>query len=186
MADSISWVATVATIIAASMTASNLGSRITGYGFCVFLVGSLAWLATGLMTGQPALVWTNVVLTILNIFGIWRWLGRQARIEEGASTAAAASEERAGENLFPISLLTSAPIESRAGDTLGSCIDAMAGCSGGGLRYVVASEGGVAGDGETLRRVPWDQATVRDGKLILSADRLGGFRQIEKDQWPSS
>ena len=31
-----SWVATVATIIAALMTASNLGARITGYGFIVF------------------------------------------------------------------------------------------------------------------------------------------------------
>ena len=81
MADSISWVATIATIIAASMTAANVGSRITGYGFAVFLVGSLCWLATGLMTDQPALTWTNFVLTILNIFGIWRWLGRQAKVE---------------------------------------------------------------------------------------------------------
>ena len=186
MADTISWVATVATIIAASMTASNLGSRITGYGFCVFLIGSLAWLATGLMTGQPALVWTNIVLTVLNIFGIWRWLGRQARIEEGASTAAAASEQRASETLFPISLLTSAPIESGAGKALGSCIDGMAGCSSGSLRYVVASEGGVAGVGETLRRVPWDEATVQGGKFIIGADRLSGFQQIEKDQWPAS
>ncbi len=53
MADFIPWVATVATIIAASMTAANLGTRITGYGFAVFLVGSLAWLAAGLMT-RPA------------------------------------------------------------------------------------------------------------------------------------
>ena len=45
MADTVSWIATVATVIAASMTAANLGSRVTGYGFCVFLVGSLAWLA---------------------------------------------------------------------------------------------------------------------------------------------
>ena len=52
MADIISWVATIATIIAASMTAANLGARITGYGFCLFLVGSLAWLATGLITHQ--------------------------------------------------------------------------------------------------------------------------------------
>ena len=44
MADIISWVATIATIVAASMTAANLGSRITGYGFCVFLAGSIAWL----------------------------------------------------------------------------------------------------------------------------------------------
>ena len=77
MNEIISWTATVATIVAASMTASNLGSRVTGYGFAVFLVGSLCWLATGLLTGQPALAWTIVVLTILNIFGIWRWLGRQ-------------------------------------------------------------------------------------------------------------
>ena len=55
MAETISWVATIATVIAASMTAANLGSRITGYGFVVFLVGSLAWLTTGLLTGQPAL-----------------------------------------------------------------------------------------------------------------------------------
>ena len=47
MADIISWIATVATIIAALMTASNLGSRITGYGFGVFTVGSLSWLAIG-------------------------------------------------------------------------------------------------------------------------------------------
>src|SRR5205085_4210241 len=33
MADTITWVATIATIIAASMTAANLGSRITGYGY---------------------------------------------------------------------------------------------------------------------------------------------------------
>src|SRR5947209_12411375 len=93
MADTVSWIATIATIIAASMTAANLGARITGYGFCVFLVGSLAWLATGLLTGQSALTWTNVVLTVLNVFGIWRWLGRQAKVEEGARAAAEASEE---------------------------------------------------------------------------------------------
>ena len=33
-----------------------------------------------------------IILTVLNIFGIWRWLGRQSRVEEGARTAAQASE----------------------------------------------------------------------------------------------
>jgi len=185
MSESISWIATVATIIAASMTAANLGARITGYGFCVFLLGSLAWLATGIMTGQPALVWTNVVLTVLNVFGIWRWLGRQARIEDGASTAADASVRQRGENLFPVSLLLKAPVEDRSGNPLGTCVDAMAGCASGGLRYVVASQGGIAGVGETLHRLPWEQAIIDDGKLILSTDRLDGFQQIEKDQWPA-
>jgi len=47
MAETISWVATVATIIAASMTAANLGTRITGYGFVVFTIGALCWIAVG-------------------------------------------------------------------------------------------------------------------------------------------
>ena len=84
MADTISWAATIATIIAAFMTAANLGSRITGYGFAVFTLGALCWLAVGLMTNQPALLWTNVVLLILDVFGVWRWLGRQSKVEEGA------------------------------------------------------------------------------------------------------
>ena len=33
MTETISWVATATTIIAAFMTAANLGSRVTGYGF---------------------------------------------------------------------------------------------------------------------------------------------------------
>src|SRR5947209_10525151 len=134
LADTGSWIATIATIIAASMTAANLGSRITGYGFCVFLVGSLAWLATGLITHQPALTWTNVVLTVLNVFGIWRWLGRQTKVDEGARAAAEASEQTPGEALFPVSMLTHAPVSGADGD-LGHCIDAMAGCVSGRLSY---------------------------------------------------
>jgi hypothetical protein len=186
MADIISWVATVATIVAAFMTASNLGTRITGYGFCVFLVGSLSWLAVGVMTAQPALVWTNAVLTLLNIFGIWRWLGRQAKIEEGGSAAAEASARSPGESLFPISLLSSAPIEGRHGNVLGTCIDAMAGCSSGKLRYLVASEGGVAGVGETLRRLEWPQARIDADRINVDLDRNGfaTLERIERDQWP--
>jgi hypothetical protein len=52
MADLISWFATAATIIAALVTASNLGARITGYGFVIFLFGSIAWLVTGILSGQ--------------------------------------------------------------------------------------------------------------------------------------
>ncbi len=186
MADTISWIATVATIIAASMTAANLGSRITGYGFCVFLVGSLSWLATGLLTQQPALVWTNAVLTILNIFGIWRWLGRQARIEQGASSASEESEQWPGETLFPVSLLLKAPLEDGAGKTLGTCVDAMAGCTTGKLRYVVASQGGLAGLGETLRRVPWSAGTVESACLVTNLDEQSfeDLEIIEKDEWP--
>jgi membrane protein implicated in regulation of membrane protease activity len=186
MADSISWVATIATIVAASMTAANLGSRITGYGFAVFLVGSLAWLATGLLTEQPALVWTNAVLTVLNIFGIWRWLGRQTAVEEGARSASEASEAAPGETLFPVSLLSRAPVMAGSVE-LGRCIDAMAGCKSGRLSYVVVSQGGVAGVGETLRRLPWGRAHV-GGETVQAQLDPGAFERLEqlaRDEWPA-
>lgn len=112
MAEILPWIATVATIIGAFLTAANLGARVTGSGFAVFLAGSLAWLATGFLTGQPALTWTNAVLTLLNIFGIWRWLGRQASVEEGGKAAAEASAKTPGEALFPVSLLSRAVVRT--------------------------------------------------------------------------
>jgi membrane protein implicated in regulation of membrane protease activity len=187
MTDTISWIATAATIIAALMTASNLGARITGLGFAVFLIGSLCWAATGLMTGQPALTWTNGVLTLLNLFGMWRWLGRQVRVEEGATAAAEASEGTPGEALFPVSLLTRGPVEC-GGKHIGASVDAMAGRQSGRLAYVVVSEGGVAGVGETLRRLPWERTAVEADRLVarLSSQEFDGLDVLTKDDWPSS
>lgn len=186
MADLVSWIATVATVMAACMTATNLGARITGYGFGVFTIGSLSWLATGLLTGQPALIWTNAVLTILNIFGVWRWLGRQAQVEEGARTAAQASEETPGEALFPVSMLGRAPV--CCGTTqVGSCVDAMAGCRSGRLAYIVVSQGGVAGVGETLRRLSWRNAYVAGDTVVaeLDAEQFSALEELGKDEWPA-
>jgi hypothetical protein len=186
MENSLSWVATAATIIAASITASNLGSRITGYGFIVFTVGSIAWFGFGLMSGQPALVWTNAVLTFLNLFGIWRWLGRQATIEDGSAAAAKASRATPGEALFPVSLLARAKVRSQS-TSLGACVDAMAECASGGIAYVMVSEGGIAGAGETLRRLPWEGLRV-DGDEVVTQLDAAQFCQLEpvpKDQWPA-
>lgn len=186
MADMISWVATAATIVAACMTASNLGARITGYGFAVFTIGSLSWLAAGLLTDQPALVWTNVVLTFLNLFGVWRWLGRQAKVEEGARAASEASELTPGEALFPVSLLSRMAVVC-GGTQVGTCIDAMAGCCSGKLAYVVVSEGGVAGVGETLRRLPWRRAHVEREIVVasLAAEEFPRLEALTDDEWPA-
>ena len=186
MSETISWVATVATIIAASMTAANLGSRITGYGFVVFTFGALCWIAVGAWSHQPALLWTNVVLTVLDLFGVWRWLGRQRKVEEGARAASEASELTPGEALFPVSLLSRAPV--MIGSTeVGRCIDAMAGCSSGRLDYVVVSQGGVAGLGETLRRLPWSGASAEGETLLarLSASEFESLEELPRDQWPA-
>ena len=183
MAEIIQWVATAATVCAALVTASNLGARITGYGFGIFLIGSLAWIATALLTDQPALLWTNVVLTHLNIFGMWRWLGRQAKVEEGGATAARASHFTPGEELFPVSRLTRSEVHV-GGEKVGACVDAMVGASSGAVRYVVLSGGGVAGVGETLRRADWDWLEVKDETLVLDRDPAS-LPEIERERWPA-
>ena len=186
MENSLSWVATIATITAATVTASNLGTRITGYGFIIFTIGSIAWFSLGMITGQPALVWTNAALTFLNLFGIWRWLGRQSKVEEGAMAAAEASEATPGEALFPVSLLTRAKLSSGSTE-LATCVDAMAGCSSGRIAYLTVSEGGIAGAGETLRRLPWSNVRAEANRIITDMGERQ-FRELEaipKDQWPA-
>lgn len=185
MADTISWIATIATVLAAFMTASNLGSKITGLGFAVFAVGAICWIRVGVLSHEPALVWTNLVLTALDLFGTWRWLGRQARMEEGARTASEASEHSSGEALFPISLLSRAPVRSGTAE-LGHCIEAMAGCQSGRLDYLVVSEGGVAGVGERLRRLPWTDAHVEDKEVAVhfAPERFGHLEEFQRDKWP--
>ena len=182
-----SYVAPVATTIAALIVASNLGSRITGAGFIVFTIGSIAWALVGLATPQPDLLWQNVILTALNLFGVWRWLGWQRRIEEGAETAAEQSKARAGENLFPVSMLAKAPVISSEGDELGKSVDAMAGGNSGKLAYLVVSEGGVAGVGEKLRRLPWSGCSVEDEKVKtdLHQSRFCALEALEPGNWPA-
>ena len=181
-----SWVAPIATTIAALMTASNLGSRITGYGFVVFTIGSLAWLALGIATDQANLLWQNVILTATNLFGIWRWLGRQTRIEEGGVAAQERSQALASETLFPASLLSKAKLVGAGGAELGSSVDAMLGCESGRPFYLVIAEGGVAGVGETLRRVDWRDTRVEDDQLVttLDAARFASAERLNRDQWP--
>jgi len=187
MDQSLSWIATAATIVAASVTASNLGARITGYGFAIFTVGSVAWLSVGLGTGQPALVWTNAVLTFLNLFGVWRWLGRQARLEEGGIAAAKESREAPTETLFPVSVLTKGEVVDRDGQPVGRCVDAMAGCSSGRIAYVVVAEGGLAGVGESLRRLPWAGCKVNEGRLDapVAQAQFCALDQLAPDRWPA-
>lgn len=179
--------APVATTIAALIVASNLGARITGYGFVIFTVGSIAWAFLGYATGQGNLLWQNVVLSALNLFGIWRWLGWQARIEEGAEAASKESRREPGEDLFPVSLLAKAEVETADGRLAGHSIDAMAGCSKGHLHYLVVAQGGIGGVGESLRRVPWAGCHV-DGERVktrLKLSELDSLEVLEPDRWPA-
>lgn len=88
------WLAPIATTIAAVMVAANAGARITGYGFIAFSIGSIAWMAVGWFQDQMNLIIQNAVLLVINMIGIWRWLGLRARYEKGAAVATERSMRR--------------------------------------------------------------------------------------------
>ncbi|QNM83252.1 PRC-barrel domain-containing protein [Sphingomonas sabuli] len=180
-------VAPLATTIAALIVASNLGARITGAGFIIFTVGSIGWCLLGYATGQDNLLWQNIILTGLNLFGVWRWLGWQRRIEEGGAKAAKDSKGEPSETLFPVSLLTKAKIVTKDGEDLGKAVDAMAGCGSGRIAYLVVAEGGVAGVGETLRRLPWTGCMAGEDGVTAPVARQDfcKLEALEPDNWPA-
>jgi hypothetical protein len=168
MADIAGWIALAATCVAALMTAANLGARITGWGFVVFTVGAVAWIVVGYTTDQTQLLWSNIFLGLVDLFGIWRWLGRRTRFSDAARAEEKLSERRAGENLFSLAALDGMPVVGPQGEVIAYAVDAFAACAGGQIDYLIVREGGVAGVGETLRRLPW--SNIRVGDKVLNTD----------------
>lgn len=155
------------------MTASNLGARVTGWGFVIFTVGAIAWIVVALATKQTQLLYTNLFLGLVNLFGIWRWLGRRARMSDTAMAEVERSKKRTGENLFSLVSLDGLPVKSPSGDTVAYAVDALAACIGGRIDYLIVRTGGVGGVGETLHRLPWSEVTIADGHVqsdITAAD----------------
>ena len=74
------WFATVATTIAALIVALDIGRRWTGWGFVIFTVGSVAWVAGAVLAGDWALTTTNAALFAINIFGVYRYLIRKTDV----------------------------------------------------------------------------------------------------------
>ena len=182
------WVAPAATMIAAMMTAANLGSRVTGWGFAVFVAGSLAWFAVGLSSGQTNLVLTNGFLTIVNLVGVWRWLGRQAKYDDGGKVAASRSARAHVPTLFSSASLIGRAVISDDGEKLGTIVDAMASCAGAKFAYVVIAKGGVVGVGEQLHAVDPELLTFSHDKVLakLTAAQLSALPILEPDHWPES
>jgi hypothetical protein len=170
MADFAGWVALVATCVAALMTASNLGARVTGWGFVIFTIGAAAWIVVGLATDQTQLLYSNIFLGLVDIFGIWRWLGRRARISDTAQAEVARSRQQAGETLFSVATLDGLPVKAADGEVVAYAVDALAACRGGRIDYLIVRVGGVGGLGETLHRLPWNAATIADGEIRTNLD----------------
>ncbi len=152
-------------MIAAMMTAANLGARVTGWGFVVFTIGSLAWSTIGFASGQTNLLATNAFLTLVNLVGIWRWLGRQRAYEDGGKSAERKSRHAATQDLFTATGLAGTAVETLDGTRVGTAVEALVACDTGRVSYVVVAKSGPAGLAEELRAIPHDS-------LVLGADRL--------------
>ena len=180
------WLAPVATMIAAIMTASNLGARITGWGFVVFAVGSTAWMVVAIATDQPNLLWTNGFLLLVNMIGIWRWLGRQARYEQGGQAAVAESLVAPAPTLIPVGSLSNCRLVGKDGAQVGTVVEAMMRCDTRALSYVVISEGGVGGIGEQLHALPAEDFILGPDAVTtrLTAAEIAALPALEDGKWP--
>jgi len=183
-----SWVAPIATMVAAMMTAANLGARITGWGFIVFTIGSIGWSVVAIATGQQNLLWTNGFLTLVNGVGIWRWLGRVARYQDGGEAATRRSASAHVPTLFALGTIPNAKLIGRDGEPIGSVIDGMMRCNDSALAYLVVSEGGVAGVGERLHALHPSELTFSDEgvRSELSAEDLERRPVLQPDNWPAT
>lgn len=182
------WIAPAATMIAAIMTAANLGARVTGGGFAVFAVGAVAWIMVALNTGQQNLLLSNAFLLVIDIVGVWRWLGRKARYDAGASAATTSSTQAAVPTLFALTSVEGLPVRDSAGNVIATAVDAMAACDGGAISYVVVREGGVGGVGERLHALGWDEIIMeKDGMCTrLSEDMLARRLELAPGAWPAT
>jgi hypothetical protein len=187
VADAAGIVAPAATMVAAMMTAANLGARVTGWGFVVFAVGSVSWSLVAIASGQTNLLATNVFLTLVNLVGIWRWLGRQRAYEDGAGVAAEKSRSAGVPSLFSATGVAGMPVSDVRGEVVGKSVEAMIECATGRVTYVVVASGGLAGIDEELRSVPMTALDCRaDGLILLETKAEFGRRDtLGPEDWPA-
>lgn len=171
------WVAPIATMIAAMMTAANLGARVTGWGFVVFVVGSIAWTTIGLSSGQTNLIAANGFLTAVNIFGVWRWLGREARYHDDAQVVAKATDAKAMPTLTSLTDIVGRDVKSASGTTLGQIVDAMIARDDNAVGGLLVRHGGVGGVGERVVLLTPDSFDLKTAHVAtrLSADDLAAL-----------
>jgi len=86
MTDIIQWGATITGIAAAILVALNLGARVTGWGFVIFTVSSVGWVAFAVMEQETPLAIQNAVLFCINVIGVWRYLFLKAGKAGGKRT----------------------------------------------------------------------------------------------------
>ena len=102
MNGSLEWFAAIGTMIAAGMIAADLGRKVTGWGFVLFVVVAISWVISGMTSRPPAypLAATNAILLCINGWGVWEFLlnpKKKREIEMVEQCAVQAREELAAE-----------------------------------------------------------------------------------------
>ncbi len=90
------WIAAIGTVIAAAMLASDLGRRMTGFGFVLFCVVAITWIVSGLTSDALPIAAMNGILLLINAWGVWQFLlspKNKARIEKLEELEAEAERE---------------------------------------------------------------------------------------------
>ncbi len=73
-AELLEWYATISGVIAALMLASDLGRRVTGFGFVLFCTMNVAWILFARMDNTGGLMWQNGILFAVNLLGVYQYL----------------------------------------------------------------------------------------------------------------
>jgi hypothetical protein len=71
------WYASISGIVACFMVSLDLGRRLTGWGFALFVTSSIGWITGALMSSDEPLWTQNLVLFGINCFGVYRYLIRK-------------------------------------------------------------------------------------------------------------
>jgi len=71
------WFASGSGVIAALMVSLDLGRRVTGWGFVLFVASSIAWVSGALLSSDEPLLSQNLFLFGINLLGVYRYLIRK-------------------------------------------------------------------------------------------------------------
>ena len=84
--DIIEWFAAICAAVAALLVSLDLGRRITGFAFILFVFSSIGFIAYGLLDPEPegAIASLNFVLLLINLNGVYRYLIRKRPPEASA------------------------------------------------------------------------------------------------------
>jgi sporulation protein YlmC with PRC-barrel domain len=93
-------------------------------------------------------------------------------------------------NVLSASTMIGDGVRNQEGENLGDIEEFMIDLNRGCISYAVLSFGGVAGLGDKLFAIPWDQLTLstEEHEFILDVDKetLKGAPGFDQDDWPDT